>query len=63
MNKKEMKQLAELIVQQEKLLKKAANQKEEKVIEQKIMELCSRCHSLNDMITLDDIVQNLLLTL
>lgn len=63
MNKKELKQLAELIVQQEKLLKKAANQKEEKVIEQKIMELCSRCHSLNDMITLDDIVQNLLLTL
>lgn len=63
MNKKELKQLAELIVQQEKLLKKATNQKEKKVIEQKIMELCSHCHSLNDMITLDDIIQNLLLTL
>lgn len=60
MKKKELKQLAQKFAQQEKILQESTNEEEREKAKQEIMRLSSSVKSMDDMMELDILIQELL---
>lgn len=60
MKKKELKQLAQKFAQQEKILQESTNEEEREKAKQEIMRLSSSVKSMDDMMALDILIQQLL---
>lgn len=60
MKKKELKQLAQKFAQQEKILQESINEEEREKAKQEIMRLSSSVKSMDDMMELDILIQELL---
>ena len=60
MKKKELKQLAKKFAQQEKILQESINEEEREKAKQEIMRLSSSVKSMDDIVELDILIQELL---
>lgn len=60
MKRKEKKQLAERIAKYERIVQSSTDEKEIKCAQQKIVELSSHVESIEDIIEIDELVQDLL---
>lgn len=60
MKKKELKQLAQKFAQQEKILQESINEEEREKAKQEIMRLSSSVKSMDDIMELDILIQELL---
>ena len=60
MKKKELKQLAQKFAQQEKILQESTNEEEREKAKQEIMRLSSSVKSMDDIMELDILIQELL---
>ena len=61
MKQKEIKNLAKKIAQQEMLLQKATSTEEKQRIEQEIIRLSACVKTVDDMVSLDEAIQDLLM--